>query len=133
MEKSVVLPKIKIKPKIDIDTLMSLASLAAQEVVRANPSKGLLSWNFSKCTKTVRKSFTTKKRSKNIGPKLKRPDVLMNTLSISRKLAGGKKKKLRPPTNTIGKKTTTEPTTATSSDLGMYFALCKAYGIILVQ
>jgi hypothetical protein len=121
-----------LKQEKDLSNNTTATSLAAKEA-RVDRSKGF--WNSSKWAKNVKKGVSKifsadeeKKELKKTTPK-KGPGLLRNTSSLSRKLADGSSETAPAPApegvHSSAKKTKFDP--------AMYFALCRAYGVILAR
>lgn len=122
-----------VKQEKDLSSNTTAASLAAKEA-RVDRSKGF--WKSAKWAKNI-KSGVSKMLAGDDGkkelkpPAKKGPGRLMNTSAMSKKLANGSDKHI-----------ITEPETPISSassfkrahfDPAMYFAICRAYGIVLAR
>lgn len=105
----------------DLNNSTSAASLAAQEA-RINRSKSF--WNSSKWAKNMKKSMT---KMFPVDKKNGESDSLSNISSLSRKMAG------RQDFPNSTQQLTYSSSKSFSFDPSMYFALCRAYGIILAR
>lgn len=119
------------KQEKDLSGTATAAGLAAKEA-RIDRSKGF--WNSSKWAKNVKKGVSKMLAGEDNKKELKSTSkkglgLLVNTSSLSRKLADGSSNK---------RILTSQESTSSSSSLKrasfdsvMYFALCRAYGIVL--
>lgn len=122
-----------LKLEKDLFGTVTAASLAAREA-RIDRSKGF--WNSSKWAKSVKKSvskiFVGDEQSKELKPPTpKGLGRLVNTSSLSRRLADGTTSK----TIASYEEIISVPTSFERApfDPVMYFALCRAYGIVLAR
>jgi hypothetical protein len=122
-----------LKLEKDLFGSVTASSLAAKEA-RIDRSKGF--WNSSKWAKNIKKSVSkilagdnAERESKSSGKK--GVGVLVNTSTTSRKLAAGPKETSTTSTNDYIP--SDPPSKLLPFDPVMYFALCRAYSIVLAR
>ena len=122
-----------LKLEKDLFGTITASSLAAKEA-RIDRSKGF--WNSSHWAKNIKKSVTKMLAGDDVEKELKSSNkkgigALINTSSSSRKLAAGSKA-----TSSVAADGRIPPDPSTKLvpfDPMMYFALCRAYGIVLAR